>query len=72
MTTTQILADLEDSLDSELAELDDLRREANEVDASISLFHQLREETYKLERTANMFASDLGDLEEEARLLLGE
>ncbi len=72
VTTTQILNDLEDSLDSDLAELDELRAEANEVDHSISLFHQLREETNRLERTANAFADDLGDLEEEARLLLGE
>jgi hypothetical protein len=72
VTTTQILNDLEDSLESDLAELDDLRAEANDVDASISLFHQLREETNRLERTATAFADDLGDLEEEARLLLGE
>jgi hypothetical protein len=72
VSTTQILADLEDSLDSELAELEELRREANEVDASINLFQQLKEETNRLEQTASSFAADLGDLEEEARMLLGE
>lgn len=64
--------DDEDSLDEDLAELQRLKAEANQMDTTINLFKQLQQETFKLETAASTFQSDLGDLEAEARALLGE
>lgn len=71
-TTTQILGMLEDSLEDDMDELERLRQESDAMDATINLFKQLQQETYKLESTAASYAADLGDLEAEARQLLGE
>ncbi len=40
------------------------------MDTTLVLYKQLQAETERLERTANAFASELGDLEAEARALL--